>query len=151
MLDLACGKTTLVDFMSPSDYERYVGIDSCKEVVRFLRGKNTRGTSWIYGDIEHMTLPRLNGNFNVLLWCGIQNYVEAYQSVLAKFKALLSDDAIVILDYMVYPPSKWEKRVGGVKLYHVDGCRLELPYVPKEAKGWSKVNMRIIECLRTEK
>ena len=151
ILDLACGKVTLIDFITPLDYESYVGIDSSEEVVQFLKYKNIEKTSWLHDNIEDIAFPKLSDTFNVLLWCGIETYIESYSVVLEKFEPLLTDDAIIILDYMLYSPSDWKIRVGNIKLYHIDGCRLKLSYVSKEISGWSKINTRIIECLSTKR
>lgn len=152
ILDLGCGRSDILHArLDGSSLGTYVGIDRDLATIEDCRAHLSG--EYLTGDLMCFDVSVLGSRrFNCLLWAGIEALPTEYHAALDTFLSVVDVGGILVLDYMVCPPEKAQDRLRGLPgLKHLGGCRLELPYVPPEARlAWPNVNKRIIEAFRKE-
>jgi SAM-dependent methyltransferase len=99
ILDLGCGSGNLVEFLSGTRYEKFLGLDISPVALEQANLRNFENSTFQLAKFEDWETDE---KFDFIVSTGAIHYAESPVKVLLKFKSFLSDQGVFVISLWRY-------------------------------------------------
>jgi len=96
VLDLGCGYGALNDYLTPSDYSAFTGVDFSSNAIQRAIDKNYVKSEFLIADIHHFTPKK---TYNVIVFNEVLYYLEDQMGIVSKFANYFESEGYFIFSF----------------------------------------------------
>lgn len=96
ILDLGCGFGALNDYVTPADYNYFLGVDFSSNAIQRAKSQNYPKTEFLVVDIHHFTPQQ---QFDIIIFNEVLYYLEDQMAIVERFATYFNPQGYFIFSF----------------------------------------------------